>query len=71
MGTYLPHWIMKVSVLFLRLCYSGITLYQENENNLVGTWSAFWSFIVCVLFLNRLCYSGITLYQQYEKNLGR
>ena len=69
-GTWSAHWIMTVSVLFLRLCYSGITLYQEYENNLVVTWSALWSLTVCVLFL-RLCYSGITLYQEYENNLGR
>ena len=69
-GTWSAHWIMIVSVLFLSLCYSGITLYQQYEINLVGTWSALWSLTVCVLFL-RLCYSGITFYQQCEKNLGR
>ena len=33
-GTWSAHWVMKVSVLFLRLCYSGITLYKKYENNL-------------------------------------
>ena len=33
-GTWSAHWIMTVSVLFLRLCYSCITLYQQYENNL-------------------------------------
>ena len=30
-GTWSAHWIMTVSVLFLSLCYSGITLYQQYE----------------------------------------
>ena len=33
-GTWSAHWIMTVSVLILRLSYSGITLYQLCENNL-------------------------------------
>jgi len=50
-GTWSAHWILTVSVLFLRLCYSGITFYQQYENNLVQTWSALWSLTVCVLYL--------------------
>ena len=38
--TWSAHWIITVCVLFLRLCYSGNTLYQQYENNLVQTWSA-------------------------------
>ena len=35
-GTWSALWSLTVSVLFLRLCYSRITLYQQYENNLVG-----------------------------------
>ena len=33
-GTWSAHWIVTVSVLVLRLCYSDIALYQQYENNL-------------------------------------
>ena len=33
-GTWSALWSLTVCVLFLRLCYSGITFYQQCENNL-------------------------------------
>ena len=72
-------WFHQVKQLFLIPIPGVLT---QNLGNIVGTWSAFWSLTVCVLFF-RLCYSGITfinnmkiilditLYQQYENNIGR
>ena len=35
-GTWSAHWVMKVSVLFLRLCYSGITVhYIKNMKTIL------------------------------------
>ena len=36
MGTWSALWSLTVSDLFLRLCYSRITLYEQYENNLLG-----------------------------------